>query len=346
MITIGLVLYNEEKHMSLVQENLRWLCGRPDCFSVIVVDNASTDKTKDQIKILKDKYSFLYLRRRQNNLGEARQNVVELARGEWVGFLDGDCLISDEWVTSVLRKLLDIPPSLSAFGGPWRPAGKFAKHYKALFDSPVGSFSLPQFSVDQSEVFVEHIPTANVIYRKSDVLSAGGFSAKYAYVGEDLDVSYKLRQSGKQLLMSSDLLIEHYLPESLKQWSKKIFSYGRGRVRLAHAHGKLWDRILILPLLFLVVAVSSAIYGELSFLLLYFGAVFIVAILQKESTIFVLWPLIVVTHFSYALGMACEALSIGLFAFSRKDKTTCQQTCAKGESIAPQLQTVSAKVKI
>ncbi|MCC6137049.1 MAG: glycosyltransferase [Bdellovibrionaceae bacterium] len=321
MITIGLVLYNEEKHLSLIEENLRLFCLRPETFSVVVVNNASSDNTALRIEELKSKFTFSTLHRAHNNLGEARQNVIDAAQSEWVGFIDGDCLISEKWLAAVQQMHELMPEDVGAFGGPWRPTGLYKKHYEALFDTPVGSFSLPQFAVGTLEVQVAHIPTANIIYKKAAVLSAGGFLSKYAYVGEDLDLSYRLVKKGKKLLMSSALPVDHYLPESLQAWAKKIFTYGRGRMQVAHDHSQLLDRILLLPLLFLTTMVLSWFFVKWSLVVLYAALMLVVAVLlKKQSTVSILWTLIVITHFSYALGMACEGLYIVFYSLIQKKK--------------------------
>jgi glycosyltransferase involved in cell wall biosynthesis len=65
----------------------------------IVVDNASTDKTKEIAKQYTDKvYDKGPERSAQRNYG-----MIDIAQGEYVMFLDADMILAPEVVTSCLR---------------------------------------------------------------------------------------------------------------------------------------------------------------------------------------------------------------------------------------------------
>lgn len=67
-------------------------------YEIIVVDDGSTDGTKDIVKKYGDRIRYLY----QGNSGvsAARNCGIHAAQGEWVAFLDSD----DEWLPSYLGK--------------------------------------------------------------------------------------------------------------------------------------------------------------------------------------------------------------------------------------------------
>ncbi len=309
MITIGIVLYNEEKHLSLLERNLVVLRDSQPAIQICIVDNASTDLTADGLRNLQQLYGFDLWHRSTNNMGEARQDVVEAARYEWVGFIDGDCEISQTWLRVVFESCCSIKSDVAAFGGPWHSAGRWKNHYDALFASPFGHFSLPQLSFKDGVALVAHIPTANVIYRKIDVQMVGGFSGAFFRVGEDLDLSHRLRASGKKLQMIAAMPIGHYLPDNASAWARKIFVYGRGRVQVAAQNGVYSDRILVLPLMFLLVMVMSGVVQFPWVAISYLAAVLTIAIIYGwKGSVFRVLQLLLATHFSYALGMAFEWL--------------------------------------
>lgn len=318
MITIGIVLYNEEKHMPLLLSNLQVLTPFFPKISVIVVDNGSTDGTRKVVKSLKTQFPITLIERSENNLGCARQDVVNAAQTDWVGFIDGDCGVNEEWARGVLECIPTVPLSVAAFGGPWLPAGQWADHYRALFRTPMGNFSLPQLSMVGEAREVPHIPTANVIYRKSDVLRAGGFLSQFAYVGEDLDLSSRIRQQGQKLWMFAGLPIYHYLPCSYQQWSKKIFSYGRGRVQVAAKNSKIFEYVLILPMLFIVLSILALVLGQWMLMLGYLMIVGVGSLFLAKGALLRLWIIVIITHYSYALGMAYEWWVQGRTLFAKQ----------------------------
>jgi glycosyltransferase involved in cell wall biosynthesis len=68
-----------------------------DPLEIVVIDDGSTDKTADVVKGLSGNIFYHY----QNNAGiaEARNKGLELAGGEWIGFIDAD----DVWLDNKLN---------------------------------------------------------------------------------------------------------------------------------------------------------------------------------------------------------------------------------------------------
>jgi glycosyltransferase involved in cell wall biosynthesis len=71
---------------------------------VIVVDDASSDGTREAVAALKDP-RLVYIRHERNQGGAAARNTgITAARGEYVAFLDSD----DEWLPGKLQKQMDL----------------------------------------------------------------------------------------------------------------------------------------------------------------------------------------------------------------------------------------------
>jgi len=314
ILTIALVVYNEEKCLPLIEANLRLLRAETARARVLIVDNASTDGTLVQLRRLQNEYSFDLITRTENNMGGARADATSAATTPWLVFLDADCAISSEWLFNAFAIVADLPPRAAAVGGPWMPAGPNVELFRALFKTFYGNFNLPQITEGGRARLVRHIPTACVIYRREALVSVGNFDPERARVGEDLDMSYRLLSSGWGLLHLPELRFDHHLPESLGGWSKKIFTYGEARIRMALLHNDVLAPNYLLPILFFVFMVANLLLASslrgiplVAYFLTALSISFFSEPSEKALEVFVY---MVATHFAYAGGMAYGACAL------------------------------------
>ena len=84
-----------------VMEIARALARLPNRTAVIVIDDGSTDGTREMLQEIYPSVNYLY----QSNQGPvaARNRGIEASRGEWIAFLDSD----DEWLPGKLQAQLN-----------------------------------------------------------------------------------------------------------------------------------------------------------------------------------------------------------------------------------------------
>lgn len=321
ILTIGVVLYNEEKRLSLLRENLATLCLHSQDLQIIVVDNSSTDTTASLLRGLQAQFNFQLKHRDKNHLGEARQDVVNAAGTPWVAFFDGDCRVSESWLKHFLALEPELPKHVAAIGGPLMPGGKRRKLFTSLFSGVMGHFNSSQVKAYEKELAVEHIPTANVFYRLEWLGKVGGFRDLYPRVGEDLDLSYRLRRNGGELRIDPRLKMAHELPETLWLWFRKVFIYGWGRALVGFYQKAYFSQAYMLPLLYFLTFVLTGVFTNRYFLTLWFcylGLTLILSMTSFRKVNFMrLWVYMVATHFGYALGMGLGVLAI-IFGYRGK----------------------------
>lgn len=120
--TVAIPTYNGAERLPRLLGKLRSQIGT-DHFSwaIIVVDNNSTDNTRDVIRRIqaswtKDFPSLHYIFEKNQGAAFARIQAVESADSEWVSFLDDDIMPADDWVTQAYA-FAQAHPHVGAYGG-------------------------------------------------------------------------------------------------------------------------------------------------------------------------------------------------------------------------------------
>lgn len=86
ILSIGMIVKNEEKHLDNCLSALKRFMNQIPC-ELIIVDTGSTDRTKEIALKYTDKvYDFEWI----NDFAAARNFGLEKAKGKWFMFLDAD----------------------------------------------------------------------------------------------------------------------------------------------------------------------------------------------------------------------------------------------------------------
>jgi glycosyltransferase involved in cell wall biosynthesis len=178
--------YNEEKRIRSCLESVR-RNGSNKFHEVVVIDNASTDRTGD----LARDFSFVkVVSEHHKGLTHARERGRQETAGDLIAYLDADCELPDNW-TEIIEEVFSIHPDAVALSGPsaytdcswqWQIVLKL---FWTLFVPP--TYFLVGYVLNG----------ANFVVRRNALDAIGGFNRMIPFYGEDTDLARRLHNKGK-----------------------------------------------------------------------------------------------------------------------------------------------------
>lgn len=224
---------------------------------VLIVDNASEDGSVEMLKKFEKQYETSHIKIdsifNKENVGFTKGNNqgIRKAEGEYVLFLNSDVMIQDVLWDEILS-FLDEHPKYGAltvrvelptgdidqashrgFPTVWNAFCYFSGLEKITFHIPVlnkifGGYHLTHHSLDTIH-FIDSPSGAFFLTRKSILNTLNGFDETFFMYGEDLDLAYRIKQAGYNIVYYPKSTVLHLKYQSgLRTGKKKTKSKTKG----------------------------------------------------------------------------------------------------------------------
>ena len=221
---------------------------------IFVVDNNSKDNSCSYIK---KNFSNILLIENKKNVGfsSANNQAIKQSKGEFVLLLNPDTIIPEDTFVKTLE-FADQNPDAGGIGVKMiNGKGLFLPESKRAFPSPAVSFYkifglsklfskskrfgkyhltyLPDNEINEIEV----LPGAFMLIRKEALKKAGLLDEDFFMYGEDIDLSYRIAESGFKNYYFPEVEIIHYKGESTKKGSLNyVFMFYNAMIIFAKKH--------------------------------------------------------------------------------------------------------------
>ncbi len=234
-ITAIVCTYNRADLLGECLKALLFQTASPEDYEVLVVDNNSTDFTKNVVEEFKEQFSNLrYLFEPVQGLSQARNTGWKNAQSDWVIYVDDDAKAQRNFIERAVWLIEE--HGFEVFGGvylPWYHYGR-PRWYRDQYASNKKKYT------DLTPLKGDHTLAGGVMAVKRSVLeNYGGYSTELgmkgdtvAY-GEEVELQFRMRRDGIQTIYDPELIIYHVVAPyklNVAWFFKSAFAGGRDRV--------------------------------------------------------------------------------------------------------------------
>ena len=229
LVSIVVTTRNEEPHVGQLLESL---AHQDPPFEIVLVDALSRDRTVAVAEEFRARHpGLLRIVVRGCSRGGGRNVGVAEARGEYVAFIDGDCLADSGWLG---RLRLSFGPK-TVVAGLTVAIGK--PRYGAL----------ERVELFQGGYDVTY-PSCNLVYPRALFERLGGFDTRFV-TAEDIDLNLRAVRDGASIRYDDQAIVLHHMRATFVRFLYQAFWNGYGRKQLTEKHGSLWVRYRVRRLL-------------------------------------------------------------------------------------------------
>jgi len=215
-ISVIIPAYNAERELATTLEHL--FRSDHDDFEVIVVDDASTDRTIHRA----EQFPVTVVRQSPNGgAAKARNRGNQMANGEVLFFIDADVRVQENTL-SLVRQTFESGPSVTAVVGaytPEQPVPSFFSHFQNFY-----TWFNHDKCLDGPKGPITWFWTACGAIRRDVFTKMQGF--REIYVGasaEDMDLGYRLTDAGQTIVLNKEIEVTHAHLHTLKSILRNNF---------------------------------------------------------------------------------------------------------------------------
>ena len=218
LVSLIIPVLNEEKSIKNTVDSLLNLNYPKNKFEVIIVDDGSTDNTKEIVGNYKDKRVRLILNEHKGiGKASALNNGILNAKGEIVGCVDADCYVNTDSLMNMIGHFKsDEVGAVITSVKVLNPRSFFEKMQRIEYI--LTSFIRRLMSYVGT---LQVTPGALSLYKKSVIDKVGYFDENN--LTEDYEIALRLINNHYRVVMESSIDTYTYVPENMKDlWTQRV----------------------------------------------------------------------------------------------------------------------------
>ena len=220
MLSLAICTYNRALLLPRALDSVAGQKRAPQEFEILVVDNGSTDQTREVVAHYQLQDSRIrYVVEPNPGIAQARNRALAEARGEYLAFIDDDAWADPDWLTNLLAPIESVTPAPECVVGPvslvWE--GNRPDWFPDRFESLLCRYEMgdvPHFLNADG-----YLLTTNSLFHRETLLQLGGMRTDLGHKrkaligGEDNDIFNRLIANGHRVYYQPTARVNHPVPK-------------------------------------------------------------------------------------------------------------------------------------
>lgn len=310
-------VYNRPEEVKELLESFVNMASATD-YEIVIVEDGSTISSEEIINKFSDTLNISYYKKQNSGPGDSRNYGMKKAKGNYFIILDSDCLLPENYLTTVLKSLST--DYVDCFGGPDAAHESFSNLQKAIDFSMTSIITTGGIRGGKKSVDKFQPRSFNMGLSKKAFEATHGFSS--IHPGEDPDLSIRLIKLGFKTKLIPEAYVYHKRRISWSKFYKQVYKFGMTRPILNKWYPETkkityWFPTIFISGLFIsVLLVFFKNYYLLLAYIIYFIVAFLIAFYKKNAIVaFMVIPTILIQFLGYGWGFLKSTVTL---AFSSK----------------------------
>ncbi len=192
-------------------------------FEIIVVDDGSTDDTKNILSKFSNHKNIKIFFRKNSGVEKSSNFAIKQSNGTYISRIDADDFVGPNFLEKNLKTIRELGSSF------------IYSNYNAVDsqENVIWTSDLPDFNKNEIVERGDFLATGT-IYKKSEILGIGSYNEKFKNCGlENYELVLKLINAGKSGVLNKDNLFSYRIHDSNMSTERRdsIIEYGKNMIK-------------------------------------------------------------------------------------------------------------------
>lgn len=246
-------------------------------FEIVIVEDGSTLRSDEVVARYKGGLQIQYFFKKNEKPAIARNYGIERAQGNYLLFVDSDCIIPPEYVATVRAELES--DYVDAYGGPDASHPSFSNLQKAISYAMTSTLTTGGIRGGGERVDKFYPRSFNMGFSRKVYDDLKGFPVITMHPGEDMVLAIEIIKRGYRTRLVPAAHVYHKRRTSLKQFFRQVSRFAKVRVVMSKVYPETFKIFYAFPTLFVLGVGLLVLLSALSALFLAPLVLFALAVL-------------------------------------------------------------------